>query len=109
MCAYCETCFQKLKSALIQKPILKLYDPKSTCHLFVSASSHGVGCVLKQEDEESILHLVAHHSGICKFRRSVCKFYQRSIPSQKPIGKFRRKIFFEISCTCISATTSTTE
>ena len=57
----CEDAFQKLKYALIQKPILKLYDSKSTCHLFVDASSHGVRCVLKQEDEKDDLHPVAYH------------------------------------------------
>ena len=58
----CENSFQNLKSALIQKSILKLYDSKSTCYLFADASSHGVRCVLKQEDEKSVLHPVAYHS-----------------------------------------------
>ena len=31
-------------------------------HDFVDASSHGVGCVLKQEDEKGVLHQVAYHS-----------------------------------------------
>ena len=47
---------------MIQIPILELYDSKSTCHLFVDASSHGVGCVLKQVGEKGILYPVAYHS-----------------------------------------------
>ena len=58
----CENSFQKLKSALIQKPILKLCDSKLPYHLFVDASSHGVRCVLKHEDEKRILHPVAYHA-----------------------------------------------
>ena len=46
----CESSFQKSKSALIQKFIIKLYDSKLICHLFVDASSCGVRCMLKQED-----------------------------------------------------------
>ena len=40
--------FQILKSALIQKPILKLYDSKLTCPLFVDASSHGLNRKMKK-------------------------------------------------------------
>lgn len=58
----CQNSFQKLKQALIEKPILKLFDPKTPCQLFVDASSHGVGCVVKQVDEDGILHPIAYHS-----------------------------------------------
>ena len=54
--------FLKTKKCVIQKHILKLYDLKVPCHLFVDASSYGVECMLKQEDEKGVLHMVAYHS-----------------------------------------------
>ena len=58
----CEHSFQRFKSSLIQEPILKLCDSKSIYHLFVDASNHVVGCVLKRKDEKDVSHTVAYHS-----------------------------------------------
>ncbi|UYV76766.1 hypothetical protein LAZ67_14001978 [Cordylochernes scorpioides] len=51
-----EQAFQTLKNALISQPVLYIYDPLKPCHLFTDASSLGVAGVLKQPDEQGILH-----------------------------------------------------
>lgn len=43
----------------MEKPNLKLFDPKTPCQLFVNALSHAVGYVVKQTDENGILECVA--------------------------------------------------
>ena len=60
--AECQDSFEKLKSAIITKPILKIFDPNSECHLFVDASLTGVGAVLKQIDSNKVLSPIAFHS-----------------------------------------------
>ncbi|UYV65033.1 K02A2.6-like, partial [Cordylochernes scorpioides] len=51
-----EQAFQTLKNSLISQPVLYIYDPSKPCHLFTDASSLGVAGVLKQPDEQGILH-----------------------------------------------------
>ena len=51
----CESPFQIPKNAFIIKSTLKLYNTKIPCYLLLDASSHKLGCVLKQEDENGIL------------------------------------------------------
>ncbi|GFW54894.1 retrovirus-related Pol polyprotein from transposon 297 [Trichonephila clavipes] len=58
----CQKAFEKLKESLITKPILHLYDPDLTCHVFVDASQKSVGAVLKQPDASNALHPIAYHS-----------------------------------------------
>ena len=56
--------FQNQKVLQFQKPILKLYDPKTQCYVFIGASSHthGVGCVFKQENKKGVLHPMVYPS-----------------------------------------------
>lgn len=58
----CQKSFEALKEKITSKPVLKLFDPKLPCHLFVDASTIGVGAVLKQESEDGTLHPIAYHS-----------------------------------------------
>ncbi|GFW62358.1 retrovirus-related Pol polyprotein from transposon 17.6 [Trichonephila clavipes] len=58
----CQNAFEKLKDSLITKPILHLYDPYLTCHVFVDASQKSVGAVLKQPDASNVLHPIVYHS-----------------------------------------------
>ncbi|GFY12066.1 transposon Ty3-G Gag-Pol polyprotein [Trichonephila clavipes] len=58
----CPNAFEKLKESLIMKPILHLYDPYLTCHVFVDASQKSVGAVLKQPNASNVLHPIAYHS-----------------------------------------------
>ncbi|GFY03120.1 hypothetical protein TNCV_981251 [Trichonephila clavipes] len=58
----CQNAFEKLKESLITKPVLHLYDPDLTCHVFVDISQKSVGAVLKQLDASNVLHPIAYHS-----------------------------------------------
>ncbi|GFS59315.1 transposon Tf2-6 polyprotein [Trichonephila clavipes] len=62
----CQNAFEKLKESLITKPVLHLYDPDLTCHVFVDASQKSVGDVLKQPDASNMLHPIAYHSRILR-------------------------------------------
>ncbi|UYV61752.1 K02A2.6-like [Cordylochernes scorpioides] len=57
-----EQAFQTLKNALISKPVLYIYDRSNPCHLITDASGLGVAGVLKQPDEQGILHPIAYYS-----------------------------------------------
>lgn len=57
-CAWCwgaeqETAFNNLKHALIQRPLLGLYDPKNETFLHTDASKHGIAGILIQKDKVS--------------------------------------------------------
>ncbi|GBO34077.1 Transposon Ty3-G Gag-Pol polyprotein [Araneus ventricosus] len=58
----CQDAFDKLKETLTTKPVLNLYNPDVTCHVFVDASQKSVGAVLKQPDASDVLHPIAYHS-----------------------------------------------
>ncbi|GBN55346.1 Transposon Ty3-G Gag-Pol polyprotein, partial [Araneus ventricosus] len=58
----CQDAFDKLKETLTTKPVLNLYNPDVTCHVFVDASQKSVGAVLKQPDASDILHPIAYNS-----------------------------------------------
>lgn len=58
----CQQSFVKLKTALISKPILSLFNPNYPCHLYVDASQEAIGCVLKQEYPDGSQHPIAYHS-----------------------------------------------
>ncbi|GFT34132.1 transposon Tf2-11 polyprotein [Nephila pilipes] len=59
----CQEAFELLKQALICKPILKLFKPKSECQLFVDdCRGGGEKAVLKQSDSSGDFHPVAIHS-----------------------------------------------
>ncbi|GBO03498.1 hypothetical protein AVEN_181853-1 [Araneus ventricosus] len=52
----CQDAFDKLKETLTTKPVLNLYNPDVTCHVFVDASQKSVEAVLKQPDASNVLH-----------------------------------------------------
>ncbi|UYV72011.1 hypothetical protein LAZ67_9001548, partial [Cordylochernes scorpioides] len=57
-----EQAFQTLKNSLISQPVLYIYDPSKPCHLFTDASNLGISGVLKQPDEQGILHPIGYFS-----------------------------------------------
>ncbi|KZC09619.1 hypothetical protein WN55_01194 [Dufourea novaeangliae] len=50
-----ENAFHRLKLALIEKPVLRLYNPKAETELHTDASMHGYGAILLQKNSESDL------------------------------------------------------
>lgn len=58
----CQNNFELLKSLLISKPILRLFNPNLPCHVFTDASLTAIGSVLKQPDASNVLHPIAFHS-----------------------------------------------
>jgi len=57
-----DAAFEKLKSILTNKPILKLYDPLSEMEVHCDASQLGLGAILLQKDERASMHPVAYAS-----------------------------------------------
>ncbi|UYV83047.1 hypothetical protein LAZ67_22001955 [Cordylochernes scorpioides] len=57
-----EKAFQTLKNALVSQPVLHIYDPSKPYHLFTDASNLGISGVLKQPDEQGILHPIGYFS-----------------------------------------------
>ncbi|UYV65483.1 hypothetical protein LAZ67_3004485 [Cordylochernes scorpioides] len=57
-----EQAFQTLENSLISQPVPYIYDPSKPCHLFTNALSLGVAGVLKQPDEQGILHPIGYFS-----------------------------------------------
>lgn len=47
----CQTSFEKLKEALVSKPILTHFDDKKEHAIFVDACGKGIGAILKQAEE----------------------------------------------------------
>lgn len=45
--------FQHLKTALIQRPVLGIYDPQNETHLHTDASKHGLAGILLQKNSET--------------------------------------------------------
>jgi len=58
----CQESFDKLKNALITKPVLHLFNPQLPCHVYVDASTEGIGCIIKQPGTDGTLHPIAYHS-----------------------------------------------
>ena len=58
----CEGAFQKLKAALVAKPVLKVADPTEPFVLQTDASNFGLGAVLSQNGDDGCEHPVAYAS-----------------------------------------------
>lgn len=58
----CQNAYEKLKSCLISKPILKLYNAQYPCHVFCDASQEAIGVVLKQQHPDGKMYPIAYHS-----------------------------------------------
>lgn len=52
--------FDTLKSTLVQKPILALYNQKAVTELHTDACKIGIAGILLQKDEENVLKPVAY-------------------------------------------------
>lgn len=72
-----EQAFQDIKSKLIERPILALYDPKYITEVHCDASKLGVGGILLQKlDEESALRPVAYFSKQTTKDEEILHFYE---------------------------------
>ncbi|CAF1105606.1 unnamed protein product, partial [Brachionus calyciflorus] len=58
----CQTAFQTLKKKLCSYPILRIYDPKKPCTLYVDASGFALGAILTQKDENGNEYTIAFAS-----------------------------------------------
>lgn len=55
--------FDRLKTVLINKPVLKLYKLSASTELHTDASKHGYGAILLQRDDNDVLRPVYYVSG----------------------------------------------
>jgi transposase InsO family protein len=58
----CQTAFEKLRDALVSKPVLAVADPNKPYILHTDASDHAMGAILIQEDENGEAHPIAYAS-----------------------------------------------
>lgn len=58
----CDKSFHEVKEYLIRCPLLAIYNPTKTCYIFTDASKVGLGAVLKQEQDDGILHPIGYFS-----------------------------------------------
>lgn len=90
----CQKSFEVLKNSLICKPILKIFNPKYACHLFVDASQTGVGAVLKQTGVSGALHPVAFHSRSLKdYEKNYCITELECLAIVDALNKFHHYLF----------------
>lgn len=52
--------FETIKSVLIQRPLLALYDPKRETQVHTDASKHGIGGILLQKDDAGLFRPVSY-------------------------------------------------
>lgn len=57
-----EEAFDKLKNALISRPVLALYNPSLETQIHTDASKHGIGSVLLQKQIDGVFKPVAYYS-----------------------------------------------
>lgn len=57
-----ETSFKNLKEALVQRPLLGIYDPRNETYLHTDASKYGLAGILLQKTESGILKPIAYFS-----------------------------------------------
>ena len=58
----CEKCFNDIKTYLCSTPILAIYDREKDIVIEVDASREGLGAVIKQTQEDGILHPIEYFS-----------------------------------------------
>ena len=58
----CQTAFEKVRDALVSKPVLAVADPNKSYILHTDASDHAMGAILMQEDENGEAHPIAYAS-----------------------------------------------
>lgn len=54
--------FEVLKTSLIERPILAIYNPQAETQLHTDASKFGVAGILMQKDETGLLKVIAYYS-----------------------------------------------
>ena len=58
----CEDAFENIKSYLCSAPILSIYDQSRPVFIYTDASGVGLGAILKQPQDDGLLHPVAYFS-----------------------------------------------
>lgn len=58
----CENAFQDIKNYLCSSPILAIYDQNRPVYIYTDASGIGLGAILKQPQDDGLLHPVAYFS-----------------------------------------------
>lgn len=66
-CTWCwdtdqQSSFKELKDALIQRPLLGIYDPSNETYLHTDASKHGLAGILIQKSETGLIKPIAYYS-----------------------------------------------
>ena len=54
--------FEKMRDALVSKPVLAVADPNKPYILHTDASDHAMGAILMQEDDNGEAHPIAYAS-----------------------------------------------
>ncbi|GFX53876.1 transposon Tf2-6 polyprotein [Trichonephila clavipes] len=87
--AECQTAFELLKNKLITKPVLQLYDPKLSLHVFCDASMKAIGAILKQPDNSGTLHPVSFHSRTLReYEKNYCITELECLAIRDALDKF---------------------
>lgn len=58
----CEEAFESIKAYLCSSPILSIYDQDRPVFIYTDASGVGLGAILKQPQDDGVLHPVAYFS-----------------------------------------------
>lgn len=56
------TAFEAVKTALVQRPLLALYDPQKETQVHTDASKHGIGGILLQKGNDNLFRPVSYFS-----------------------------------------------
>lgn len=85
------TAFNRLKKALSEKPILRIYCPNAETELHTDASSQGYGAILLQKDsEDRSLHPIFYASGkTTQAEAKLCSYELEVLAIVKAVRKFR--------------------
>jgi transposase InsO family protein len=54
--------FETLRDAIIQTPVIAMFDPNKQCSVFTDASKIGIGAILTQKDEQNHDKVIAYYS-----------------------------------------------
>jgi len=57
-----QTAFETLRDAIIQTPVIAMFDPNKQCSVFTDASKIGIGAILTQKDEQNHDKVIAYYS-----------------------------------------------
>ena len=57
-----EEAFEKVKKYITKEPVLRIYNSNEKCYLYTDASRIGIGAILKQKQDDGVLHPVGYFS-----------------------------------------------